>query len=64
MMELLKLAIANIIKELSNTNDVKHINKIKWDSSLKDFQNFEFNENFLVIKKCIKLCKIFINLDL
>ena len=42
----LKLAIANIIKELSNTNDVKHINKIKWDSSLKDFQNFEFNENF------------------
>ena len=31
-----KLAIKNILKEFSDANDVKHINKIKWDSSLKD----------------------------
>ena len=30
----------------SNINDVKHIKKIKWDSSLKNLNNFEFNENF------------------
>ena len=31
-----KLAIQNILKEFSNINDVKHIEKIKWDSSLKN----------------------------
>ena len=41
-----KLAIQDILKEFSNTNDVKHIEKIKWDSSLKNLNNFEFNENF------------------
>ena len=41
-----KLAIENILKEFSNINDVKHIKKIKWDSSLKNLNNFEFNENF------------------
>ena len=41
-----KLSLTNILKELSNINDVKHINKVQWDSSLKDFNNFEFNENF------------------
>ena len=41
-----KLAIKNILKEFSNINDVKHIKKIKWDSSLKNLNNFEFNENF------------------
>ena len=41
-----KLALTNIFKEFSNTNDVKHINKEKWDSSLKNFNNFNFKENF------------------
>ncbi len=41
-----KLAIQNILKEFSNINDVKYISKIKWDSSLKDFNNFEFKDNF------------------
>ena len=41
-----KLAITNILKEFSNTNDIKYINKIQWDSSLKDFNNFEFSKNF------------------
>ena len=41
-----KLAIQNILKEFSNINDVKYIKKIKWDSSLKNFNNFEFKEDF------------------
>ena len=41
-----KLAIQDILKEYSNINDVKHIKRIKWDSSLKNLNNFEFNENF------------------
>ena len=41
-----KLSIQNILKEFSNINDVKYISKIKWDSSLKDFNNFEFKDNF------------------
>ena len=41
-----KLSIQNILKEFSNINDVKHIKKIKWDSSLKNFNDFEFKEDF------------------
>ena len=41
-----KLSIKNILKEFTNINDVKYIKKIKWDSSLKDLNNFEFNKNF------------------
>ena len=41
-----KLALTNIFKEFSNANDIKHINKEKWDSSLKSFNNFSFKENF------------------
>ena len=40
-----KLAITNILKEFSNVNDVKYINKVQWDSSLKNFNNFNFSEN-------------------
>ena len=49
-----KLAIKNIIKEFTNLNDVKYIKKIKWDSSLKDLNNFEFNENFFENKEMYK----------
>ncbi len=40
-----KLAITNILKEFSNVNDVKYINKVKWDASFKNFSNFKFSEN-------------------
>ena len=41
-----KIATQNILKEFSNINDVKHIKKIEWDSSLKNFNIFEFKDNF------------------
>ena len=40
-----KLTIQSIINEFSNLNDVKFIEKIKWDSSLNNLNNFEFNDN-------------------
>ena len=46
-----KLAIQNILKEFSNTNDIKYIDKIKWDSSLKNLNNFEFKDNFFEKKE-------------
>ena len=41
----IKLAIDNILKEFSNINDIKFIEKIKWDSSLKNLNYFDFKEN-------------------
>ena len=41
-----KLAIENILKEFSNINEIKFIDKVEWDSSLKDLNNFEFKDNF------------------
>ncbi len=49
-----KLVIKNILKEFTNLNDVKYIKKIKWDSSLKDLNNFEFNKNFFENKEMYK----------
>ena len=46
-----KYSIQNIIKEFSNTNDIKYIQKIEWDSSLKNLNNFEFKENFFEEEK-------------
>tara|TARA_E500000178_G_C16969117_1_gene730032 strand:+ start:245 stop:1345 length:1101 start_codon:yes stop_codon:yes gene_type:complete len=46
-----KLTIQSIIKEFSNINDVKFIQKIKWDSSLNDFNNYEFNKNIFEERK-------------
>tara|TARA_A100001234_G_scaffold16338_1_gene13016 strand:- start:2887 stop:3987 length:1101 start_codon:yes stop_codon:yes gene_type:complete len=46
-----KLTIQSIIKEFSNINDVKFIQKIKWDSSLNDFNNYEFNQNIFEERK-------------
>ena len=54
-----KLLLTNILKELSNINDVKHINKVQWDSSLKDFNNFEFNENFFENEKMYQALQSF-----
>jgi gamma-butyrobetaine dioxygenase len=41
-----KLEVNNLLKEFSNVNDVKLINKILWDSSLNELNNFQFNQNF------------------
>ena len=54
-----KLAITNILKEFSNTNEVKHIKKIRWDSSLNDFNNFEFKENFFNDEEMYKALQSF-----
>ena len=40
-----KLTIQSILKELSNVNDIGLIEKIEWDSSLNNLNNFEFNNN-------------------
>ncbi len=41
-----KIEVENIIKEFSIDNDIKLIKKIKWDSELKNFNYFDFNQNF------------------
>ena len=46
-----KFIIQNILNEFSNTNDIKFIEKIKWDSSLDSLNNFEFNNNIFEEKK-------------
>ena len=40
-----KIAIIDIFKEFSNINDVKQIEKIKWDSSFENQNTFEFKDN-------------------
>jgi len=40
-----KLTIQSILNEFSSTNDVKFTDKIKWDSSLTNLNNFEFSKN-------------------
>ncbi len=40
-----KLEIKNILKEFSNINEVKLIEKIKWDSSLNTSNDYLFKEN-------------------
>ena len=49
-----KLEIENILKEFSNINNIKFIDKIEWDSSLKDLNNFEFTDNFFEEKEMYK----------
>ena len=40
-----KIAIIDIFKEFLNINNVEQIEKIKWDSSFKNQNSFEFKEN-------------------
>ncbi|MDC3089621.1 TauD/TfdA family dioxygenase [Candidatus Pelagibacter sp.] len=40
-----KLSIQDLIEEFSNNNFIKLIKKVEWDSSLNDFNIFEFKEN-------------------
>ena len=46
-----KLNVQSIIKEFSNINSIKLIERIKWDSSLKNLNNFEFKENIFEDKE-------------
>ena len=41
-----KLSIKDIIKEFSNINEIKNVDKIKWDSSFKNHKKFYFYEDF------------------
>ena len=41
-----KFLIRDIVREFDNENEVEKIDKIKWDSSLKNFVNFKFEDNF------------------
>ena len=54
-----KLEIINILKEFSNINDAKYISKIQWDSSLNDFKNFAFKENFFENEEMYEALKSF-----
>ena len=49
-----KLTIQSILKEFSNINEVKYIKKIKWDSSLKNLNYFEFKSDFFESKEMYK----------
>jgi len=51
-----KLNIDMIASEFSNKDTViKSINKIKWDSELKNIKNFNFNDNFFESKEMYDL---------
>ena len=41
----IKIAVIDIFKEFSNIDEIKQIEKIKWDSSFKEQNTFEFDEN-------------------
>ena len=41
----IKIAVIDIFKEFSNIDGIKQIEKIKWDSSFKEQNTFEFDEN-------------------
>ena len=49
-----KFSIKNILKEFSNANDVKYIDKIKWNSSFNKFKSFKFKKNFFEKKEMYK----------
>ena len=52
----LKLALDRITSEFSKKDTViKSIKKIKWDSSLENIKNFNFNENFFESKEMYDL---------
>ncbi len=49
-----KLKLKEILKEFSNQNEIEYINKVKWDSSLNDLNNYQFKENFSEQKEMYK----------
>ena len=49
-----KFEIQNILKEFSNKNEIKNIKKVKWDSSLENLNNYQFEDNFFEKKEMYK----------
>ena len=50
-----KLDINKLTLEFSNEDAVKSIPKIKWDSTLENIKNFEYQENFFESKEMYDL---------
>ena len=50
-----KITIQSILKEFSNINDIKFIERIEWDSSLTNLNYLEFKENMFE-KKFLLVC--------
>ena len=46
-----KLTVQSILEEFTNINDIEYIKKIKWNSSLKKFNYFEFSQNLFEEKE-------------
>ena len=49
-----KLTVQSILEEFTNINDIEYIKKIKWNSSLKNFNYFEFSQNLFEEKEMYK----------
>jgi gamma-butyrobetaine dioxygenase len=49
-----KIAVIDIFKEFSSINEIKQIEKIKWDSSFSEQNTFEFDENLFETKEMYK----------
>ena len=49
-----KIAVIDIFKEFSSINEIKQIEKIKWDSSFSEQNTFEFDENLFDTKEMYK----------
>jgi gamma-butyrobetaine dioxygenase len=60
-----KLNIEKIALEFSNEDNViKSIDKIKWNSDLKNIKNFEYQDNLLIAKKCMIYLFLFTSMGL
>ena len=49
-----KIAVIDIFKEFSSVNEIKQIEKIKWDSSFSEQNTFEFDENLFETEEMYK----------
>ncbi len=49
-----KIAVNDIFKEFSNIDEIKQIEKIKWDSSFNELNTYEFHENLFETDKMYK----------
>ena len=49
-----KIAVIDIFKEFSSINEVKQIEKIKWDSSFNELNTYEFDENLFETEEMYK----------
>ena len=49
-----KIAVIDIFKEFSSINEIKQIEKIKWDSSFSEKNTFEFDENLFETEEMYK----------